>query len=105
MSILRGYQTEKDMPHLAATRLSCAIVKITKSVRTMKTIRPQRKLISKEGTPFEVSPRAGEPKTPPFFKMVFLSVLGLTFLCLLISVYVSIHIDSGAKRGCNEKFE
>ena len=37
-----------------------------------------------------------EPVTPPVFKMVFLSVLALTLLCLLLSVYVSTHIYSGA---------
>jgi len=52
--------------------------------------------------------RPRQPKAQPSFKMVFLSVLGLTFLCLLISVYVSIHIDSGAKnvdamKSLNEK--
>jgi len=44
----------------------------------------------------------------PLFKMVFISVLGLTILCLLLSVYISIHLDSGAKnveamKSLNEK--
>jgi hypothetical protein len=50
---------------------------------------------------------AAVPRASPF-TMIFVSVLGLTLICLFTSLYVSFHMDAGAKnleamKSLNEK--
>ena len=57
---------------------------------------PENKAINDPGVDTH-SPSAAIVTLSPLFKLVFISVLGITLLCLLLSLYVSIHVDSGAK--------